>query len=336
MTCLIKPLMPQSVYYHITTKTKKMKKLIVISAIMLGGLGIKNADAQFGIRVHLNLGTRPVYVPAPQPVEVDDQPVYNDDDYYYLPDVEAYYSVGDNCYYYQDGDRWISAAYLPGRYHDFDWRSARRFEIHANRPFMHHDVYRGRFGGYASRNDYYARAYPNRGGFDNRPDNRGGRDQYDNRGGWGGPGRGGYDNRHDDRNQGGYGQQPGRGQNQGGYNQQQPGRGQQGQGGYNQQPGRDQNQGGYNHQQQPGRGQQGQGGYNQNQGQQGGQQQGQQGGGRGNDQPSRGQGGQQGGGNNGQPTNHNGGGQDRGGDHFAANKMGVVNDHSVMSRPVRF
>jgi hypothetical protein len=279
-----------------------MKKFIIVSAIMLGGLGIKNADAQFGIRIHLNLGTRPVYAPAPQPGVVDDQPVYNDDDYYYLPDVEAYYSVGANCYYYQDGDRWISAAYLPGRYHDFDWRSARRYEIHANRPFMHHDVYRGKFGGYTNRNDYYARAYPNRVGFN---DNRG-RDQYDNRG-WNNQNRGDY-NRQDDRNHGGYNQQPGRDQNQGGYNQQNPSRGQQGQGGYNQ--------GG---QQQPSQGQQG---------------------GRGNDQPSRGQGGQnQGGGNNSQPANHNGNdgrGNYGGGQHFTANKVGVVNDKGNFGRPDRF
>jgi hypothetical protein len=51
-----------------------------MSAIVLGGLGIKQADAQFGIRINLHLGTHPVYAPAPP---VDEQPVY--DDYYYLP-----------------------------------------------------------------------------------------------------------------------------------------------------------------------------------------------------------------------------------------------------------
>jgi len=40
----------------------------------------------------LNLGPRPVYAPAPQPVE---------DEYYYLPDAEAYYSMPEHVYYYQ-------------------------------------------------------------------------------------------------------------------------------------------------------------------------------------------------------------------------------------------
>ena len=277
-----------------------MKKLILMSAIVLGGLGIQTANAQLGIRINLNLGTRPVYVPAQQP-----EVVYND--YYYLPEVEAYYSVGENCYYYQDGERWIAAAYLPGRYHDFNWRTARRFEIHSNRPFMNHNVYRGRFGGFANRNDYYARAYPNRDRSNDRDRYNNDRDRNDNRGNWN-QNRGG-DDRRDDRRGGN--EQPGR--NQGGY----------------QQPGRDQNQGGQ--QQQPGRGQ---GGYNQGgQQQQPSQGQGQQGGGRGN-----GQGQNQGGGT--QPGNQNGGGRDRsntsnGGDRYTANKMGVVTERTAMNRPVR-
>lgn len=259
-----------------------------MSALVMGGLGIKTADAQLGIRINLHLGT-PVIV---------NQPVF--DDYYYLPEVEAYYSVGERAYYYQDNGRWISAAYLPGRYHDFDWRSAKRYEIRGNRPYMQHDVYRGRFGGYGNRNDYYARAYPNRDRNYNDRGQYGNRDWNQNR----------NDDRRDDRNQGGY-NQPNR--NQGGYNQQTPDRNQ---GGYNQQT-PDRNQGGYN-QQNPGRNQ----GVNQQQPSQG---QGQQGGGRGNGQNQ-----------SGQPANQNGG--DRGnnaGQHFAANKMGVIQDRGDFARPVR-
>jgi hypothetical protein len=278
-----------------------MKKLILMSALVMGGLGIKTADAQFGIRINLHLGTHPVYAPAP----VVEEPVYDDDDYYYLPEVEAYYSVSEHSYYYQDGDRWISAAFLPGRYRDYDWRNAKRFEIHANRPFMHHDVYRGKFGGYGNRNDYYARAYPGR---DLNYNDRG-REQYDNRdnrGGQNNQNRGGFDRR-DDRNQNGYNQAPDR--NQGGQ-QQSSGRNQ---GGYNQ-PGQGQNQGGQ--QQNPSRNQ---------------------GGNNGNSQPAQGQ--QEQGGNNSQPANHTGGrdrGSFTGNDHFAQNKMGVVQDNRQdIGRPVR-
>jgi len=131
-----------------------MKKLMILSAIAVSGLMAQSANAQIGIHINLHLGGAPVYV-APAPV-------YDDDDYYYLPDVEAYYSVRQNCYYYNDGYNWVSAAYLPGAYRDYDWHYARRIEVREARPFMHDDVYRARYGGVEHRNWNYRDEHDNR------------------------------------------------------------------------------------------------------------------------------------------------------------------------------
>jgi hypothetical protein len=149
-----------------------MKKIALISAIAIGGLLFNNkADAQIRIHVGLNLSPRPVVYAQPAPVMID-QPIdyseptnYNgDEDYYYLPDVDAYYSVPDECYYYNNGGAWVSATYLPGAYRDFDWRSARRYEVRAPRPFMHATYYRSRYNGVAFNGRWdrpYNRAYVN-------------------------------------------------------------------------------------------------------------------------------------------------------------------------------
>lgn len=150
-----------------------MKKLVILSAIALSGLIYNTADAQ--IRVHFGFRFRPrvvVNVPAPvvavqpavytepAPAYDESQAAYDDsnDDYYYLPDVDAYYDVTQQCYFYNDGNQWISAAYLPGAYRDYDWRTAARFEIRGARPYMHDDVYRTRYNGHAvngwARNNY--------------------------------------------------------------------------------------------------------------------------------------------------------------------------------------
>jgi len=132
-----------------------MKKIVLISAIAISGLLYNTANAQIRIHLGLNLAPRPVYVPArvvvqDQPAEYYEPANYDgDEDYYYLPDVDSYYSVTDQCYYYNNGGSWVSAAYLPGAYHDYDWRSARRFEVRAPRPFMHNDYYRARYNGVA-------------------------------------------------------------------------------------------------------------------------------------------------------------------------------------------
>ena len=82
--------------------------------------------------------------------EAYQEPAYDNsnDDYYYLPDVDAYYSVDQQCYYYNDGDNWVSAAYLPGDFSDYDWRYAPHYQVRAMRPYLHNDFYREHYNGH--------------------------------------------------------------------------------------------------------------------------------------------------------------------------------------------
>ncbi|WP_121812033.1 hypothetical protein [Mucilaginibacter kameinonensis] len=221
-----------------------MKKLVILSAIAAGSLFISKANAQVSIQFGINVPAHRVYVPTPPPPPppvIEDEPVYDDnvnvsddDDYYYLPEVEAYYNVGAGCYYYNDGSRWVSCAYLPGAYRDYNWRTAVRYEVRAPRPFMHHDYYRQRWGGYMGDRGNWGHRFDrrpangyayrpgwggDRGGWGRRPnpyDSRGnwdnnGRDNRgwgnrDNRGNWGNG-----NNNHDNRGNWGNGQQPNNG-----------------------------------------------------------------------------------------------------------------------------
>ncbi|HTH81990.1 MAG TPA: hypothetical protein VL490_03595 [Mucilaginibacter sp.] len=153
-----------------------MKKIALISALALGGLFYNTADAQ--IRVSLGLHLPGIHVVAQTPVYAN----YNtSDDYYYLPDVDAYYNVAEQCYYYNDGYNWVSAAYLPGAYRDYDWRTARRYEVREHAPYLRADFYRDRYrgnvGNWGRRDDHfdnrvYANRDFNRGRDEQRFDNR--------------------------------------------------------------------------------------------------------------------------------------------------------------------
>jgi hypothetical protein len=128
-----------------------MKKITLISAIALSGLFYSTANAQI-LQIGLHLGGgRPVVqtsVISPN-VAVS---YTNADNYYYLPDVDAYYNTYEQAYYYNDGERWVSAAYLPGEYRNYDWRNARHYELRARRPYLNDDVYRERYRGNADWN----------------------------------------------------------------------------------------------------------------------------------------------------------------------------------------
>ncbi len=194
-----------------------MKKLAIISAIALSGLIYNNANAQVRVSVGFNLGG-PVVVQRPVVVE---RPVVVDyaDDYYYMPEVDAYYSRGENLYYYNNGYSWVSGVYLPGAYRTYSWRNVPHYAVHAYRPYMNHNVYRTKYRGNAI--DW--RRFDNRNDrrdwdrHDNRPDwnNRGNNrpdwnDRNDNRGNWNNRRNNGRFERPSNDNRGGRGGYDGR------------------------------------------------------------------------------------------------------------------------------
>ena len=149
------------IYRHRGIKIKNMKKIALISAIALSGLIFNTANAQIRIGLGIHINTPAVRIVASTPVYTDYTLA---DDYYYLPDVDAYYSVPERCYYYNNGDNWVTAAYLPGEYRNYDWRNARHYKVRASRPYLNADVYRTRYRGnaynwgrYTNDRRYYAR-----------------------------------------------------------------------------------------------------------------------------------------------------------------------------------
>ena len=172
-----------------------MKKLLFLSALITASLSFNAAKAQIGVHLNVNLGPRPVYV-EPAPVA--------DDDYYYLPDADAYYSVPEQVYYYQYGGRWVSGPRLVGRYQNYDYNRLRHYQVNEYRPYLRNDFYRARYSnpqfaqGYnrGYRNEGYGRPeYRNYGGgrFDNH-------DQHFDRGDY----RGGWNDHHDNGNHNGW------------------------------------------------------------------------------------------------------------------------------------
>lgn len=86
--------------------------------------------AQAQISVNINLGTPPQWGPAG----------YTDVQYYYLPDVEAYYDVPSARFIYFDGVTWIRRAHLPSRYRSYDLYNGYKVvmtDYRGNEPYAH-------------------------------------------------------------------------------------------------------------------------------------------------------------------------------------------------------
>ena len=83
----------------------KTFKLVCIAALIAASY---SAKAQ--VSVSINLGSPPQWGPVG----------YTEVRCYYLPDVEAYYDVQTSMFIYFGNGQWISRAYLPRRYRNYD------------------------------------------------------------------------------------------------------------------------------------------------------------------------------------------------------------------------
>ncbi len=118
-----------------------MKKTIVILALLLIGFWPAESTAQ--VRVSFNIGLQPIWGPVG----------YDYVDYYYLPDIDAYYNVPERHFVYYENGAWINSGSLPARYHDFDLFHAHKVVINEDRPWMRNEEYRNRYSSYKGHHD---------------------------------------------------------------------------------------------------------------------------------------------------------------------------------------
>lgn len=76
-----------------------------------------------------------------QNANVSSQPLwgptgYQQADYYYLPDVQTYYSVASRQFIFLNNGRWLYAAGLPAQYKNYDLYSGYKVVINRPRPFL--------------------------------------------------------------------------------------------------------------------------------------------------------------------------------------------------------
>ena len=136
-----------------------------MKALKLVALGIVlffASAAQAQISVRLNIGNPPAWGPSG----------YSDVQYYYLPDVEAYYDVNSSMFIYYEGRSWVRRSYLPSRYRNYDLYGGYKVVMngyHGNTPYYKHNEYRTKYArGYRGQAQHNIGERPGRGNSGNR------------------------------------------------------------------------------------------------------------------------------------------------------------------------
>jgi len=118
-----------------------MKKLMFTAVIVFSCLSFKFADAQVTFSAGINIGQQPEWAPVG----------YDHADYYYLPDVNAYYDVQAHLFVVNNGQGWHHVEHLP--YNNYDIYHSYKVVVNEREPWRRNEVYRSRYAQYRGRHD---------------------------------------------------------------------------------------------------------------------------------------------------------------------------------------
>lgn len=110
-----------------------MKKIFLIAALIVSSCVSVSSFAQ--VRFQLNIGSQPLWGPTG----------YDYVQYYYIPEIDAYYNVGTRQYTFVNDGQWITSPYLPDRFANVDLYNTYKVVVNEPNPWMHHERYRNQY-----------------------------------------------------------------------------------------------------------------------------------------------------------------------------------------------
>jgi hypothetical protein len=91
-------------------------------------------------------------------VNISDQPVwgptgYDHAEYYYIPDIDCYYSVSERQYIYREGSEWRYAATLPSSYSSYDPYHSYKVVVYEDKPYQNNGNHREKYKMFKGKKD---------------------------------------------------------------------------------------------------------------------------------------------------------------------------------------
>lgn len=114
-----------------------MKKGLFI-VCLIGFMSFFANSSQAQISVNFNVGSQPLWGPAG----------YDRANYYYLPDVDTYYSVANRQYIYQNNGKWIFSNSLPPRYSGYNLYNGYKVVMNTPKPYLSYETDRVKYAKY--------------------------------------------------------------------------------------------------------------------------------------------------------------------------------------------
>ncbi len=110
----------------------------IIFAVLLGVASLTSISTKAQVSVNINIGSQPQWGPTG----------YDHVDYYYLPDVDAYYYVPTSQFIYLLNGTWAWRNSLPARYSGYDLYNGYKVVMNGTRPYLSHNTHIKQYGKY--------------------------------------------------------------------------------------------------------------------------------------------------------------------------------------------
>ncbi|HEY4619085.1 MAG TPA: hypothetical protein VIH09_12905 [Flavobacterium sp.] len=111
----------------------KTLKLIAFGIVLF-----VTSSMQSQVSVNVNIGTPPLWGPSG----------YSNIDYYYLPDVQAYYDIRASQFIYFGSGNWVRSRYLPRQYRNYDLYHGYKVvlnDYHGRAPYTHYKQHKAKY-----------------------------------------------------------------------------------------------------------------------------------------------------------------------------------------------
>ena len=109
-----------------------------LKLLALGIVLFVSTSMQSQVSVNVNIGTPPSWGPVG----------YSNVDYYYLPDVQAYYDIRASQFIYFGSGNWVRSRYLPGQYRNYDLYNGYKVvlnDYHGKTPYTHYKQHKVKY-----------------------------------------------------------------------------------------------------------------------------------------------------------------------------------------------
>lgn len=108
---------------------------MVFTVLALVSINCAGPGTTMSGRVSLNITEQPVWGPVG----------YDHASYYYIPDIDVYYSVSERQYIYLEGTEWRFSSTLPAMYSSYDPYRSYKVVIDEDRPYQNNERHRAKY-----------------------------------------------------------------------------------------------------------------------------------------------------------------------------------------------